>query len=602
MRRFLFAAALLAGGGPLLAQSAVASSATTVGPFQASITVTATADAEPTDEVPATVSVIPAAEIADLQATDALPLLAAVPGVATTRAGSPGKLASLFLRGTNSSHVLYLWNGIELNDPYLGGFDLSTLSTDGVERIEVARGPFSALYGSAAVGGVVQVVTRRTGRQRTARLELGSNQLVRAGAAAGGDLGTVHAELAGHLRRGEGEVDNDFWDGDEILLALDVGSGSSWRGGALLRAIRSDLGIPFDFVGTPTPERRQDSSALSVALPLAWTDGRWEIEGQAARTETDLQVTDPGDPFAASRAEAQRDQGRLVLRWRRSPAWTVTLGGDGSRAEVESSSAFGPALAGDSERIWAAFAQVSYAEGPARIDVGVRRDQHDGFGGETSLRAAAALALGERSRLRAAYGESFRAPSLADLYYPGFSNPELGPERGTSYELAFETGGGPLRAELALFRNDLDGLIEFDFATSRPLNLSCARAQGIEALVALRHGWLDARLSATLLDAEDRSSGEPLLRRPDESASLVLFLRPGEWTLGAIGRYVGTRVDFGELPLASYATLDLSASRPAGERFEPFVRVDNVTDERYEEAAGFPAPRRGVAVGCSVRF
>ncbi len=600
MRRTLVAAALLAGSLPVLAQSGSSTATTT--PFLASITVTATADAEPVDEVPATVTVIPAAEISALRAAEVLPLLAMVPGVATTRAGSPGKLASLFLRGTNSSHTLFLWNGIELNDPYLGGFDLSTLSTDGVERIEVARGPFSALYGSAAVGGVVQILTRRTGRQRSARLELGSNELLRVAASAGGRIGPVHAELAGHARRGEGEVDNDFWDGDELVLALDAGSETSWRGGALLRATRADLGIPFDFAGTPTPARHQDSSALSLALPVAWTDGRWEVEAQVARTETDLEVADETDPFAASRAEARRSQGRLALRWRGAARWTVTWGGDWARAEVDSASAFGPALGGESERIWAAFAQASFARGPMRIDVGVRRDDHDGFGGETSLRAAVALALGERSRLRAAYGESFRAPSLADLYYPGFSNPELGPERGASYELALETERGPLRAELLLFRNDLDGLIEFDFATLRPLNLGRARAEGLEAQAAWRHGWFDARLSATLLDAKDRTSGEPLLRRPDESASIVLFLRPGDWTLGAIGRYVGARSDFGDLPLASYSTLDLSAAFLAGERFEPFARVENVTDERYQEAAGYPAPRRGFVAGCSVRF
>lgn len=600
MRFSLAPAILLLGGLPALAQSTNGSTPTSS--YQASITVTATADLEPTEEVPVTVTVVSADEMTDRQAVDALPLLTTVAGLATTRAGSPGKVASLFTRGTNSSHTLVLWNGIELNDPYLGGFDFSTLSTDGVERVEIARGPFSALYGSAALGGVVQVVTRREGSALGARLEGGANHLLRAGVSAGGPLGPVRAHVSGHLRRGEGEVENDFWDGDELVASFDAGGESGWRGGLLLRAIQSEIGIPFDYSGAPTPDRRQNADAQTLALPFGWSGERWELDAQAARSETDLEVGDPGDPFAASRAEAARNQARVTLRWRATDAWRLAVGGEWEGASVDSSSAFGPALTGDSERVWAAFAQASYAGGPLRVDAGARRDEHDAFGGETSLRAAAALALGERSRLRAAYGESFRAPSLADLYYPGFSNPALEPERGTSYELAFETGGGPWRATLALFRNDLDGLIEFDFSTFQPQNLGRARAQGVEAEVAFRRGLLEARWSGTWLDAEDRATGRRLLRRPEESSSLVLFLRPGAWTLGAVARYVGDRVDFGDVPLASYATLDLSAARRVGERFEPFARVENVADARYEEAAGFPAPRRGFVAGCALRF
>jgi len=600
MRCSFVPAILLLGGLPALAQTSNGSQPS--GAFQASITVTATAEDEPVAEVPVSVTVIPVEEMETRQAVEALTLLQTIPGVATTRSGSPGKVASLFTRGTNSSHTLVLWNGIELNDPYLGGFDFSTLSLDGAERLEVARGPFSALYGSSALGGVVQVVTRRDGRALAARLEAGSRDLLRAGVSAGGSLGGARVRVAGHVRRGDGEVDNDFWDGDEAVASLDLGGDDGWRGGVLARAIRTEIGIPFDFAGSATPARRQEADAFSLAIPLGWGGERVEIDAQAAWTQTDLEVSDADDPFAASRAQAERSQARTSLRWRLAPSWQVTVGGDWERATVDSSSAFGPALRGESERVWAAFAQASYAGGPLRVDAGVRRDEHDAFGGETSFRAAAALAVGERSRLRAAYGESFRAPSLADLYYPGFSNPELEPERGESYELAFETGGGPWRATVALFRNDLDGLIEFDFSTFLPRNLGRARAEGVEAELAYRGDRFEARWSGTWLDAEDRATGERLLRRPDESTSLALFVRPGEWTLGAIARYVGDRIDFGDVPLASYATLDLSAARRIGERFEPFARVENVTDERYEEAAGFPAPSRGFVAGCRLRF
>ncbi len=151
----VFFAALLGGVSAAAPQSSA--------PFSDSITVTATAAPEKAADVPATVDVVSAAEISDRKAGEAIDLLRTLPGLELVQSGSRGKATSLFSRGTNSSHTLVLWNGIELNDPYLGGFDWSTLSTDGVERIEVVRGPFSALYGSSAVGGVVQLITRRGG-------------------------------------------------------------------------------------------------------------------------------------------------------------------------------------------------------------------------------------------------------------------------------------------------------------------------------------------------------------------------------------------------------------------------------------------------------
>jgi len=603
MRHLIASAILAAGTLPVLAQStpAPASTGSPAAPFRASITVTATTEPEPADRVPATVTVVDAAEIADRQAAEAIPLLRAVPGLAVTRGGSPGKVASLFTRGTNSSHTLFLWNGVTLNDPYLGGFDLSTLSIDGVERLEVARGPFSALYGSSAVGGVVQVITRGGGRELGARLEGGSNEHRLGALAAGAPLGELDLHLAGHARRGEGEVANDSWEGEELALALAAGRDTSWRVGLRARVLASDLGIPHDSMGTATPRRRQELDALSLALPAGWTDGTLELEAQLAATETDLEVADPDDPFAASAAEARREQARLLAR-RAIGSVTWTLGGDWEEATVDSSSAFGPGLAGERQRARAAFVQGSFARGALRADVGLRRDEQDAFGGATSLRAAAAIALGERARLRLGYGESFRAPSLADLYYPGFSNPELDAERGESAELALEVARGPLRAELALFANELDSLIEFDFRTFRPENLGRARARGVEGAVALRRGILDARLAATWLDAEDRATGRPLLRRPDESASLILFLRPGAWTLGAVANHVGERTDFGDVALPRHTTLDLSVARRLGERFEPYARVENVADARYEEAAGFPAPGRALVVGGRARF
>ncbi len=599
MRPSLVIFAALLGG-------VTAASAQSTAPFADSITITATAQPEKAAEVPATVDVVTAAEIADRRAVQAVDVLRTLPGLELVQTGSAGKATSLFSRGTNSSHTLVLWNGIELNDPYLGGFDWSTLSTDGVERVEVVRGPFSALYGSSALGGVVQLVTRRGGgggtHLGTVDLEGGSNDYLRGGVAAGRRFGALAVDLSGHLRRGEGEVANDFYDGEEIDLALDGALGESATLGALVRWGASDVGIPYDYAGEPTLRREQAFETTSFAVPFAWTTESWHVDAQAATTATDLAVSDPDDPFAASRAEAGRDQARLVVRRSFGDDFEAAVGGDWDSQEVRTRDAFGPGLADEGQRTWAAFGQLSWSPGPLRVDVGVRRDDNDVFGAETSAKAGVAWAISEAWRLRATYGEAFRAPSLADLYYPGFSNPDLQPEDSQSYELAVEGGSGGWSTMVALFENDLDNLIEFDFATFVPQNLGRARARGVEGSLALRRGLFDGRLVATWLDAENLDTGGPLLRRPEESASLVVFVRPGNFTVGGVARYVGDRTDFGAVPLAAYTTLDLSLALRLGERWQPFVRVENVFDEPYEEAAGYPAPGLGFRAGFDLRF
>jgi len=591
-------AALLGGVSAAAPQSSA--------PFADSITVTATAAPEKTAEVPATVDVVSAQEISDRKVAQAIDLLRTLPGLELVQAGSRGKATSLFSRGTNSSHTLVLWNGIELNDPYLGGFDWSTLATEGVERIEVVRGPYSALYGSSALGGVVQLVTRSGGAQSghvgQVRLEGGSRGFVRGGASAGLDLGALAVDLSGHLRRGEGAVDNDFYDGQEVDLGLDGALGDAARLGALVRWGESTIGVPFDFAGAPTPHRQQQFDTTSIALPFSWNAAPWHLDAQAARTLTDLSFRDVDDPLAASASRAGRDAARTVLRRSVGSELEVTGGADWDRQWVRTRDAFGPGLDAQSQRTWAAFGQLSWTHGPLRVDAGLRRDDNDAFGAETSAKAGIAWAFAGPWRLRASYGEAFRAPSLADLFYPGFSNPDLQPERSQSYEVAVEGGSGPWRTSLAMFENDLDNLIEFDFVTFVPQNLGRARARGIEGSLAGRLGVFDARLVATWLDAENLATGKPLLRRPGESASLVVFVRPGVFTVGGVLRYVGARTDFGDLPLAGYSTVDLSLAVRIRERWEPFVRVENVLDRSYEEAAGYAAPGLGLRAGLDLRF
>jgi vitamin B12 transporter len=565
------------------------------------LVVTASLEEEEPAALPVTVSVVGASEIASRQVTEVSDVLATVAGLDVARLGGPGKLTSLFTRGTNSTHTLVLWNGVEVNDPFFGGFDASALATDGLDRVEVVRGPASSLYGSDALGGVVQVVSgHRDGIG--ARLEGGSDDYLRAGLAAGLERGAFRFDLDGHVRRGDGEVANDFYDGEEAVARGEWEVAEGTTVGLLARAGEATIGLPFDFLGQPSPQRTQDSETTQVTVPFRWRREAWEVSAQAARHAIEIALDDPDDPFAASRSEGEALSGRAVATRHFGEDRWLAFGGEWEQEEATSASAFGPGLTADRQRTWAGFAEGHLERDEWILDLGARRDDNDAFGAATTGRAGLRRALSGGAHLRAAWSEGFRAPSLGDLYFPGFGNPELVPERSTSWEL----GGGlerrSWRLDVALFTIDIDDLIVFDFTTFLPQNIGRAESRGVEAEADFGGGRLWGRANVTWLEAEDRSTGEPLARRPRWRGSLVVGFTDEPWRLTATGRYVGEREDVGGVPLADYALVALAVERRSAAHLAPYGRVENLFDEDYEEAVGFPGAGRSVVVGLAVDF
>jgi len=597
----LAAAGLLGGWSSLAAQSS-APSAPAASSFADVVVVTATLEPETVEEVSATVDVIGRAEIERRAATTVLDLLRTVPGLSVAQSGSPGKVASLFTRGASSAQTLVLYDGVPLNDPVLGAFDWSAPSVEGIERIEVVRGPYSALWGSSAMGGVVHLVGRAAGPAPAGDLhaEVGSHDAARGGAALTSPLGPLALDAAGSLWTGEGELANDFFDGGELRARVSGRLAEGVRLGLLVRATEARIGLPFDFAGAPSPEREQESSSRLVALPLDVVAGAWQLDARASFYETDLELADPHDPFAASATETERLGVRAVARRALGDDAWLAGGVEHGRESAKSSSAFGPGLDGDRRETDAAFAQGSWAHGPVRFDLGVRHDATDGFGDATSAKAGAVVALGDGARLRASWGQSFRAPSLGDLYFPFFGNPELESERGESWELALEAERGALTGTVTGFVNDYDDLIQFDLARGLPFNIGRARARGVEARLAGVRGRLRAGAGASWLDAEDRVTGAPLPRRPELAGHLHLAWSAAHWQAVATWRHVGEREDVGAVELDPYSVLDLALQVPLGDRWQPYLRIDNALDRDYQEVVGFPAPGRAFALGVRV--
>lgn len=601
MRPLWFALGILGGAIPSFAQQAP--TATTTNPvFTDEVTVTGALRETGRRELPATIEVVAQADLEKRQIVEVQSALATVPGFSVAQSGTAGHTTSLFARGTNSNHTLMLWNGVPLNDPLDGRFDFAFLSVEGVERIEVVKGPYSALWGSA-LGAVVNVLTASRPGLRL-DLEAGPDAYRRGSVSGRRDFGRLSLEGSGHVRRGEGELRNDFFDSDEAALRLRWAAMPSLSTQVLLRSQDSATGIPFDGARA-TPRRQTAFSDRQVALPVDWTGRAWLLEGLLSLNERDLAFRDPDaffSPRSDSRAQGQRT--RLVVTRERGSGW-LAGGGEWGENRVDYDDGFA-VLERQRRASTAVFVQGHRRWGRFVLDAGVRRDQDETFGGHTSPRLGGVYSRGPL-RLRASYGEAFRAPSFVDLYYPFYGNPDLEPEVARSAELGISLQAAGFEFGLAAFQNRLRNLIQGAPPTFLAANVGRARTEGLEGSLRWRRGIYAIDSTLSLLEARDLDTGAALLRRPERTATVVASAAPGPvaFTLTAI--WIGERGDVDPVTFArrsnpAYRRFDVAGSWRVNGWLAPRLRVENATDEQYEEVLGFAAPRRRLVAGVGLSF
>lgn len=574
------------------------------------IVVTASALRETVEETPASVTVIGRKEIEQRAARDVADVLREVPGLTIARSGSPGKATSLFTRGSNSTHTLVLWNGIEINNPFFGGYDWGQLSTVGVERVEVVRGPFSSLYGSDAMAGVVNILTSSASPGLRAAIESGGNGLRNGQIATTQFVGPVTLSGALESRRDGGFAENDDFEQSGGNLALRWAATPSLSLGLVSRYSAYDLGIPTNLNAAldtlvPTPARRQNGSERQIALPIDQTLGKFSWSATFAEHRRQDELTDPEDPFGLTSqlTTATIRRGRLSTRTE-TGAGTIVAGAEYERSRVDDITNFGPNLTGKRREERSLFVEdrLSRTAGRARLELsaGLRHDRFETFGSETSPRMAAAFIFAGH-KLRAAYGQAFRAPSIGELYSPFGGNAGLRAEHSRSVELGYERFTTASELSLTLFRDDYRDLITnvgFVFT-----NIGRARSRGVE-LSGRRtlHRGFEVGGSYTFVDAKQLDRGTRLLRRPPHSGSAFVAYRRSAAGGTVVFTHAGVRDDvlpvmpFSVVSGRAWSTVDLNLHYTAGS-FEPYFNLENALDERYEEVRGYPSPGRRAVVG-----
>ena len=583
--------------------------------FGSEITVTATGTESSVSQVPVATTVITRKQMDDSQAESVTELLRRVPGVSVTKSGDAGSLTSVFTRGTNSNHTLVLFDGVRLNSPYYGGYDWSLPTTTALERIEVARGPYSALWGADAVGGVINLIPYREKEKLGGRLlvEGGENSWQRYEVSAGYASNKFDVLVSGYRRSSNGYLENGDFEGRQGLTNLGFSWGQGSRIGFVYQNLQNNIGIPFVTPEEPTPNRRQDTKQELTAIPLKWQIGaKWNLEVVASRVKRSFDFEDPDDPlgYTYANTQADTDQARLASHHILG-GHTVSWGAEWREDRVTDTNTFGVSLDDVSDRYLSGFAQDNWRIGTKfRLLFGLRWDDNDDWGSKITGRVDFSWRLADTFELRGGYGQAYRAPSLGELYAPIGGNPVLTPETSNSSELGvvYTPLSGHSRWQLNVFTTDIDDLIEFDFVDYQNINIGKARIKGAEFV--WEQGALDVirwYLQGSYLNAESED-GLSLLRRPQWSAS---------WTLnGDIGRgwsgdvtvlWVDARDDvdpvtFERAEARAYTTVNLSIAWEAWQRITITARALNILDADYQEVLGYPAPGRRIMGGVRYGF
>lgn len=614
------------------------------------IMVTATRIALPLDKVAASITLLDKAAIDRAQDIGVSELLLRTPGVSMARNGGYGTATSLRIRGAESDQTVVVIDGVKLNDPSSagGGYNFANMLVGDAARIEVLRGPQSILWGSQAIGGVVNIVTALPDKdlEGSFDVEAGSRDTVSARAAVGGHSGPVRWRISGQtfttdgisaIAPAFGGEEKDSYTNRQLTGRVEV---------ALTEGVTADLRGYYSRGRTEFDSTTADNPAYGInrefvgyaGLRADLLDGRFRNRIGYAYTDTDRDNFDPRNERPKTFDSAGKNrrfeyQGSLAI----TDAWTLMMGLENERSRFRSVSPPAalataiPTPARGNAEITSAYAQVSLEPlHGLTLSGGARYDDHSRFGGKTLFSAGGVWALPTGTVVRASYGEGFKAPTLYQLFSE-YGNTALAPEQAHGWEAGVEQrlAQGRIRFGAAWFDRTTTDQVIFNSCSSTSTlalcfqpgttirrsgyyqNVARAEAHGIEAQAAVEPFdglTIDGNYSWTV--SEDRSAGMTnfgrwLPRRPRQQANAAIsYAWPFGLTTGAALRWSGHSFDNASntLRLDAYTLVDLRAELRLSDRLRLVARVENLFDEGHMTAYRYGTLGRSIYAGLRGRF
>ena len=610
--RSLFATAVVA------ALAAPAWSQTVLNP----IVVSGSREPQPLDRVTADVVVIDAERIRNSSADSVEDLLRREAGVLVSRTGGPGQSASVFIRGAGSSNTVVLVDGVRIGSATLGQVEFESLSLSQIDHIEVLRGPGSSLYGADAVGGVIQIFTRRgeDGPPRvTAHAAVGGKHSyeAQAGVSGGGGGFDYAASLGRESSRGVSALkpndqfgnynpDDDGYKRDTAQAKLGFTPATGHRIG--VSVIASHLNSQYDaseflapsFNQDNTPDFRNKLNTEVFALDYRGViSPAWTTTAQASHNNDDLK----SGGTVLDRFRTQRDQ----LSWQNAlkfgPDQQLVVALEHLNEKAHSDSFVNDVSRSNSAGVLG----YTGSFGAHVIQADVRHDENSVYGGSTTGRLGWSMEVARNLRVRALAGTTFRAPSFNELYFPGYGVDTVTAEKGRSVELGLNWREGVSEASATVYNNRVRDMIAFegdrsfcpadpayDFGCAR--NIGRARLQGATLTGSTRWGALRVAATVDFLDAKDTDTGKRLTRRAAHQENLSGDYDLGTWTLGASVLSVGARPD-GTAQLAAYTTLDLRVRWRFTPQWQLEAKLLNAGNRDVEPARDYQSVGRQAWIG-----
>ena len=549
------------------------------------------------------------------QVVDLPTLLAREAGFQFTQSGGRGSQATAFLRGAASLQVLVLVDGVPMTkQDTTGAVSLEHLMLDQVDRIEIVRGNVSAIYGSGAVGGVIQVFTRQpkgapslyatveTGSQGTSRYTLGTQgkQGDLGYAIAWGRVSTDGINAANLSQTVNANPDRDGYRNTNHSVHLSYDLGSDHKLG--LRSTRFDGRFDYDVAGSfAAPTDVHQGTARIDSNTVYWS-GRFNADWSSRLSYADGSERNTTATVGGYSFTTQADTRTRLLSWTHQlqlKSMVLTAGLDHQRQSIDTATDDVSGLSRQ-RTADAAYAGLVYTRASHSAQINVRHDHVQGLARKNSVYLGYGYDLNPRWKLIASHATAFNVPPLGYLHDPYSGNPDLRPETASTREVGLQWANGAQRWRSTWFDTRTRDLLLYDMSTWQFSNISSVKNRGLETSYSARLGATDLSASLTLQDPVNEATGQQLVRRAKTLASASLSHTLGLFTLGGSVRYMGARPDIeGKPRLASAVLLDLTARYALSPQWTLYGRVDNATDSDYQTAYGYQQLPRSVFVGLS---
>ena len=550
----------------------------------------------------AAVTVITKKEIENTQATEITELLKRVPGLSIQNSGGRGKATSVHLRGTNSSHVLVLLDGIKIGSATLGSVAFQDIPLDTIERIEVVRGPRSALYGSEAIGGVIQIFTKKggTGFHPAISIKAGSHKAKGVDIAVSGGKNNSWYQLNAGSEKTDGfdsrylkfgqpdtETDKDGYRREHVSLGL----GHQFANSAAMQMTlqQSKGNNEFDGSGNDHANYKRQLVSGKLQIPLG------------LKTKAQLQLGQSRDESDSSSGgfvstfNTKRNTASLQLDHTLGVSGALIGGIDWQKDKIDTTTAYTK----NSRKNTGIFASYQNRFKQFDIEASARQDDNQQFGNKTTGSFAVGYHLNNSTRLSVSYGTAFKAPTFNDLYYPesqySVGNPNIRAESSKNLEFGIQGNLGSANWGVNLFQNKVDNLINWAPRADgkwSPSNVDQAKIEGLEASYTVNINQWKIDSSASFINAKNdkgKNKGKYLRYRPKQILNLDISRQLGRWNIGSgihaeSNRY--TNQDNTD-SLAGFATLDLRAGYAVAKNWSVGVKLANALDKKYETNKGY---------------